>query len=121
MPVVVPLPSTDVTEATFRALNRSSFGWMLTWPTLNVFETFRSSWLMRSPYSVIGATSGTDNDAWVMLGSTSAPTTQPCAAELPGQEVYRVVGVINHTVPSPAGLASCNALGAPLGPETPVS
>ena len=56
-------------------------------PTLIVFAMLISSWLMRSPYSVIGATSGTDSDATVMPGSTTAPTTQPCAAELPGHAV----------------------------------
>ena len=54
---------------------------------MNVFVTLRSSWLMRSPYSVIGATSGTESEATFMPGSTSAPTTQPAAAELPGQDV----------------------------------
>src|SRR5580765_6402770 len=76
---------------------------------------------MRSPYSVIGATRGIDSDATVMPGSTLAPTTQPCDAELPGHEVYVVAEVTSHTVLWPFGLASWSALGAPLGPDTPVS
>ena len=74
---------------------------------------------MRSPYSVIGATSGTDSEATVNPESTSAPTTHPCEAELPGQLVYLVVDVIRKTVPAPFGAAICAALGCPVGPETP--
>src|SRR6476646_11372272 len=94
---------------------------MLVRPALIVLVTFRSSWLMRSPNSVFGATSGTDSDASVMPGSTSPPTTHPCDAEFPGHEVYRVVGVISHTVPAPFGVFSCVADGWPVGPVGPPS
>lgn len=40
---------TPKTGATLSALKRSSFGWMLSRPTLNILVTFTSSWLMRSP------------------------------------------------------------------------
>src|SRR5262245_37962597 len=88
--------------------------------TLNVFDTLRSSWLMRSPYSVIGATSGTFKEACVMPGSTRAPAVHLACATQGELASYRVVGKICHTVDAPAGAASCAAVGAPLGPDTPV-
>src|SRR6185295_17066968 len=100
-----------MTGETLSRLKKSIFGWKLARPARIVFEMLKSSWLMRSPYSVIGATSGTDSDATVIPGSTNAPTTQPAEAELPGQLAYRVVGVMSHTVPAPLGAASCAADG----------
>src|SRR4051812_18348953 len=87
-------------------------------PTWKFRTMLRSSWLMRSPYSVIGAASGTDIDATVMLGLTRFPTTQPCCPELPGHEVYRVVREISHTEPAPFGGLF---VVMPLGPDTPVN
>src|SRR5829696_4408289 len=109
---------TSTTGETFSMLKKSIFGWKVVRPALMVLLTLKSSWLMRSAYSVFGGTNGTLSDATVMPGSTSAPTTQPCDAELPGHTVYRVVGVICHTVPPPFGGL---LLVVPLGPEVPVS
>src|SRR5438876_1239595 len=49
------------------------------------------------------ARSGILSDACVIPGITRAPTTQPAAAELPGQVVYCVLGVTVNTVPAPLG------------------
>src|SRR5438067_13499588 len=89
--------------------------------SLNVLLMFRSSWLMRSPNSVFGAISGTDNDATFMPGSTSWLTDHvPCATHglVP---VERVVVVMSHTVPTPFCVFSCIAHVLPVAPVGPPS
>jgi hypothetical protein len=77
----------SVTGETFSRLKKSIFGWKVARPNRSVFEMLRSSWLIRSPNSVLGGMSGTEREATVMPGSTNAPTTHPREAEFPGQLV----------------------------------
>src|SRR5215471_14663703 len=63
--------------------------------------TDRSSCVTRGVSSLPGGTSGTANDEVIWPGTTSAPTVQPCEAELPGQTAYRVVGVTVYDEPTP--------------------
>ena len=64
--------------------------------------------MTRSAYSVPGARRGTFSVAALMLGITSAPGVHG-----PTQSVaYRVVGLMNQTVPVPAGVVT---LGSAVG------
>ena len=76
---------------------------MLIRRTLKVLLKFMSSWLMRSPNSVFGAISGTDNDVTFMPGSTTWPTVHLPWATHGLEAEYVVVGVISHTVPRRSG------------------
>src|SRR5262245_65778985 len=91
----------------------SSRGWICRFDILIHLPTLTSSWLTRSDSSVAGGTSGTDIDATVMPGLTIAPGVHG-----PVQfAAYRVVGVINQTVPAPFGaLALTLELVAPKNP-----
>src|SRR4051794_31679651 len=80
----------------------SSFGSILTLPNFSRLLIERSSWLTRGVSSVPGASSGTVNvPELIPAGTTRAPTTQPCDAELPGQTAYVIVGVTVHVEAAP--------------------
>src|SRR5437016_2489198 len=90
----------------------SSFGSIRSVPTLNRLETERSTWLVLGVSSVLGGRSGAVSvDS--APGAMSPPTTQPCAAELPGHDVYRVADV---TVSAPARPLIAVKFGAPAPP-----
>src|SRR5437762_12167622 len=91
---------TDSTSLRLSALKMSNWPCTRPFPTWNHLARLRSTWFTRSAYSVPGARNGTFSVAALMLGITSAPGVHG-----PVQSAaYRVVGLIDQTVPIPGGV-----------------
>ena len=73
-------------------MNRSIFGSSRIRPILNRFERPKSTWFVRGVSVTFDGSSGTLKlPLWTMLALMNAPTTQPLAADVPGQFTYFVV------------------------------